>query len=77
MREKIFLSAPELSNLMALYNQAQQTPVIALSMKDGLAGDDWASQAWKRFKDEWEAIATKHGVSKDAGFNSMTGEVII
>ena len=43
------LTTEELTELMELYKAAQNTPVIALSVADGLAGRDFASQAYKRF----------------------------
>ena len=36
----------ELKRLTENANRAARTPVIAMSIADGLAGRDWASMAW-------------------------------
>jgi len=71
------LTVEELKELMELYKIARTTPVIALSVADGIAGKDFASQAYKRFEDRWAEIAKYHGAHPSDGFNSKTGEIIV
>lgn len=69
------LTTEELSELMRLYNRAGTTPVMCLSLADGLAGRDFASIAYQDFQDKWAEIAKKYGVRSSAGFDSTTGEI--
>ncbi len=75
MNEK--LTQEELGELMELYKTAQNTPVIALSVADGIAGRDFASQARQRFEYKWAEIAKRHGAHSTDGFNSKTGEIVV
>ena len=74
MAEK--LTPEELEELIELYKNARNTPVIALSVADGISGNDFASRAYKRFEDRWAEIARLHGVRPSAGFDSKTGEIV-
>jgi len=75
MNEK--LTTEELAELVELYRTAQNTPVIALSVADGISGRDFASQAYKRFEEKWAEIAKRHGAHPTDGFNSKTGEIVV
>ena len=67
----------ELKELVDLYQTAQNTPVIAISVRDGIDGNDFASRAYKRFQERWADICFKYKISPDEnGFNSETGEFV-
>jgi len=70
------LTPEELKELTELYHDAQDSPVMALSSKDALSGNDFSSRARNRFADRWAEIAKLHGVSSNCGFNSTTGEIV-
>ena len=73
----IILTKEELDELLRLYHTARTTPVIALSVADGLAGNDFASIANRTFQSYWAELGTKYGFDPDRyGFNSKTGEVV-
>ncbi len=44
------------NELIQLSREAQNTPVMALSVGDGLAGRDFASMARDRVQSKWNAI---------------------
>jgi len=48
------------NELMRLSKIANETPVIALSVEQGLRGDDFASTARKKVFDKWEEIGRKY-----------------
>jgi len=67
----------ELKDLMTLYMSARNTPVMAFSVSDGLSGNDFQSQAQKRFDEKWIDICHKYKLHPDVtGFNSKTGEFV-
>ena len=71
------MTADELKELVDYYHKAQNTPVIALSVADGLAGRDFASQAQARFNEKWVEVCHKYKVDPAlTGFNSQTGELV-
>jgi len=71
------LTKVELKELMDFHRASQDTPVIALSVADGLAGKDFASRAHERFTNKWIALCKKRNLNPDeCGFNSKTGEII-
>lgn len=74
----IFLSKEELKKLLDLTHEAETTPVIALSLEDGLRGKDWSAQAWDRVRDNWKELGKKYGFepSQVKGIDSSTREVL-
>ena len=48
------------NELMRLSKIANETPVIALSVEQGLRGEDFASTARKNVFDKWEEIGKKY-----------------
>ena len=74
----ILLEKADLDKLVELTKEAQQTPVIAMSMADGLAGRDWATLAWDRVRGKWAELGKKYGFdpTRVKGINSDTGEVL-
>lgn len=73
----IIVTKEELTELLRLYYSARTTPVISLSVADGLAGNDFASIANRTFQSYWAELGTKYGFNPDKhGFNPKTGEVV-
>lgn len=64
--KKFTLSKEDWDKLMELSKEARSTPVIALSVADGLAGRDFASRAHDNVYDYWYEMGLKYG------FNSHT-----
>lgn len=62
----------ELALLLEHANTAAHTPVICFSIKEGLAGNDWASRAWRGVTEECHACALKHGLPEIDGFYGIT-----
>lgn len=73
----IILEPSDLEELLDLNDKATNTPVIALSVKDGLEGRDFASTAWKRVREKWEELGRKYGFNPESvrGIDRQTGEV--
>jgi len=67
----------ECDKLTRLYKQAEDTPVMALSVKDGLEGRDFASQAWNLVREYMDALAKKYNYDPQKyGINRKTREII-
>lgn len=64
----------ELAALKENAHRAAGTPVIALSLADGLAGRDFATQAWRGAQEECHACALRHGLPEFEGFYGITQE---
>jgi len=75
----IILEQDDLKELLRLNDEASNTPVIALSLADGLAGRDFASLAWNRVRDKWEEFGKKYDFdpTKVKGIKRDTGEVLV
>lgn len=73
----IFIPQDELKELMDLIAKAQQTPVIAMSVRDGMEGRDFATQAWDKVREKWRELGRKYGFNPEAvrGIDKDTGEV--
>lgn len=74
MSRTIKLSEEDRKELVALYEEAQTTPMI------WTGGDsDWASQAWGRVRRKMDELGVKYGFDprKMQGINKKTGEVLI
>jgi len=73
----IKLTQEELKELLNLHDQAYHTPVIAMSVRDGLEGRDFATQAWDRVRSKWEELGRKYKFhpSQVKGIDKQTGEV--
>lgn len=64
-------------HLLDLYKTAQNTPVIAMSVQEGLDGKDWASQAWNRVREYMDELGKKYGYdSEHYAVHPQTGEVM-
>jgi len=72
------LEKEDLQELVNLTNEAKTTPVLAMSVRQGLEGKDWASQAWERVRDKWDELGKKYGFTPTAvqGIDMETGEVL-
>ena len=64
----VFATDKEFALLREKANRARTTPVIALSLADGLAGRDFASLAHMDVKQTCHALAMKHGLPEIPGF---------
>ena len=66
----------ENKKLQDLYKEAQNTPVIAMSVKDGMEGRDWATQAWNRVREYMDELGKKYGYDPAThAIDGKTGEV--
>ena len=70
----IFATAEELAGIKELLRKAQTTPVIALSSRDALAGNDFSSRAWRRVEEKVHEVALSHSLPEIRGFYGMTVE---
>ena len=61
MRQNYTISEEDWAEVLRLSREAHQTPVIALSVADGIAGRDFASLARQRVFDHWNAIGRRLG----------------
>lgn len=61
----------ELANIQELAETARTTPVIALTMKDGMEGRDFASLAWKRCHKAVQEAALGHGLPEIEGYYGL------
>ena len=59
-KEVTRLTEEEYEQLQLLYRDAQNTPVIALSTADALAGRDLSSLAWTAVKDYMDHLGKKY-----------------
>lgn len=78
MAERIIkLSEKDRQELVKLYTEAERTPMIAMSVQAGIAGRDWATQAWNRVRAKMDELGQKYGFdpSEMRGINKKTGEV--
>lgn len=57
----IVITEEEHKRLQDLYNKAQNTPVIAMSVKDGLEGRDFATLAWNEVRNYMDRLGEKYG----------------
>jgi hypothetical protein len=58
----VFMTAEELTEVKKLHEAARTTPVIALSVGQGLAGNDFSAMAWRDLHDRLTALARAHGL---------------
>ena len=73
----IVITEEECVKLVKLHRNAQTTPVIALSLADGLSSNDWASRAWCRVTDFQKMLGAKYGYNyMENAINTKTREVI-
>ena len=73
----IMLNKKDLQELLKLTNEAQNTPVVCMSVAQGLRGEDWASQVWERVREKWHELGKKYGFDPTTikGVDTETGEV--
>lgn len=76
---RIILSKEDLDELIELNRKAQSTPVVAMSLADGLAGEDWSAQAWDRVRGKWQELGKKYGFEPGqvTGIDAKTGALIL
>ena len=67
----IFATAGETKELLELLDIARNTPVIAMSVADGLAGRDFARLAWDDLKKKCHKTALDHGLPEFEGYYGM------
>jgi len=73
---KIKLSEEDRKELVLLYQEAQRTPMIAMSLQSGIEGRDWASQAWNKVREKMDELGKKYGYDpRKMQINQETGEV--
>jgi hypothetical protein len=70
----VFATSEETAELQELAKTARRTPVMALSLAEGLAGWDFASQARKRMQDRLQETAMAHGLPDFEGYYGLTME---
>lgn len=75
----IKLAPEDLEELIRVTREAEKTPVIAMSLSDGLEGRDFATRAWNKVRDKWEELGKKYGFcpGRVKGINTRTGAVIV
>jgi len=75
----VFAADEETERIRVLAAEAATTPVIAMSVAEGIAGRDWATQAWDRVRKEGHAIALTHDLPDPPGYYGMTrdGEFVV
>ena len=64
----IFATEEEFQYLMKRVQIAENTPVIALSLGEGLAGRDFAALAHRSVQEVCHALALQHGLPEICGF---------
>jgi hypothetical protein len=69
-----FATTEETKEIQDLIQKAQSTPVIALSTRDALSGNDFATRAWRQAKEGVHEMALAHGLPEIAGFYGATEE---
>jgi hypothetical protein len=76
MSEPIMLSEEDLKELVELYQRARTTPMIAMSIADGLAGRDWSSLAWDKVRRKMDELGKKYGYNpRIVQIDQTTGKV--
>ena len=70
MRQTYTINEDDWAEVLRLSQEAHRTPVIALSLADGLAGRDFASMARERVYAKWSEIGAR------MGFRSETVEPV-
>ena len=71
------LTEEDLKELMDAYKAMVNAPVMALSVEDGLSGNDFSGRARQAFLATWGRLCVKYKIDPDvAGFNSQTGEIV-
>ena len=75
----IILTKKELEKILKLNDRANNTPVIALSVGQGLAGQDFASMARNDLREYWLELGKNHNFNPEnvRGIEKATGEVIL
>ena len=67
MMKHFTIDEADWAKLMDLSREARNTPVIALSVADGLAGRDFASLARQRVLAYWKVLGAKYGFDPSRG----------
>ena len=67
-RTGIFCSTEEAETIKKKYNQARNTPAIALSVSHGIERGGFAGEAWDYFRKELHTIALKYGLPEISGY---------
>ena len=75
----IILTKEELEKILQLNDRANNTPVMTLSVEQGLAGRDFASLARNDLREYWEELGKKHSFNPEnvRGIEKATGEVLL
>ena len=60
-RKQFVIEEKDWKHLMEESVRARNTPVMAFSVADGLAGRDFASLAFNDVYDAWKALGVKYG----------------
>jgi hypothetical protein len=77
MKKIATLSEEDRQELVKLFEEAQTTPIIALSCADMLSGRDWASQAWDRLRAKMDELGKKYGYNARTAQINRNGEVFV
>ena len=78
-RTGIKATEAEITELKDLLESARRTPVMALSVDDGMAGRDFASTARQNMLQRCHALALAHGLPEITGYYGAdleTGEFV-
>ena len=75
MNRTIKLSEEDRKELVKLYERAQTTPVIKMSM----SSPSWATQAWDDVRRKMDVLGKKYGFDpkKMKGIKKKTGEIVL
>jgi len=65
MRREFTIEPADWAELVRLSHEALNMPVMALSLADGLAGRDFASQAREAVMRVWSRLGRKYGFHED------------
>ena len=60
-RQQYQISEQDWQHLIKCSQSARSAPVMALSIADGLAGNDFSSIAYRNVYEAWKALGRKYG----------------
>ncbi len=69
--KQVTLEEADFKKLVELYTKAQRTPMIAMSVADGIAGRDWSTMAWNEVRAFMDQLGKKYGYKPQTAQISM------
>jgi hypothetical protein len=70
------IAEEEYKELMRLYKEAQETPVVALSTEELLTRGSWSDQAWNRVREYMDELGRKYSYDAAKFAIGKDGELI-